>query len=322
MGPLRGAGARVLALARSLERPRAPEPLPVAIDRRRVYVLPTGFGMFYLALVLAMLLGALNYNNNPALLLALLLGASGLASLIATHLQLSGLRVEALSAEPVPAGQPLLLRLALASRDARPRRGLRAALGGAWTHGALEAEGAAEFILPVPTRQRGWLEPGRLQLSTTQPLGLARAWSRVWPRQRLLVYPRPEPSPPPLPDSSGSLGRGRPDPLGEEPHQLRAYRSGDAPRTIAWKHSARRDSLVVREFERAEGRELVLAWQDLPALAAEARIARLAAWVDQAEREGVRYRLRLPAQDDIGPGRGLEHRHACLRALALLPGSP
>ena len=319
MERLRGWGARMRALAAALERPRAPEPLPALIDRRRVYVLPTGFGLFYAALVLVMLVGALNYNNNPALLLALLLGASGLASLIATHLQLSGLRVEAASAEPVQAGQPLALRLSLASRDGRTRRGLRADLDGAQAWAAVPANGSAELVLPLPTRRRGWLAPGRIRLSTTQPLGLVRAWSRVWPRQPLLVYPRPEPSPPPLPDSAGSLGRGRPDPLGEEPHQLRAYRPGDPPRTIAWKHSARRDALVVREFERAEGRELVLDWRDLPALAVEARISRLAAWVDQAEREGRRYRLRLPAQDDIGPGQGPEHRHACLRALALLP---
>src|SRR5690606_3515897 len=230
-------------------------------------------------------------------------------------------RVEAASDEPVQAGQPLALRLSLASRDGRTRRGLRADLDGAQAWAAVPANGSAELVLPLPTRRRGWLHPGRIRISTTQPLGLARAWSRLWPQQRLLVYPRPEPLPPPLPDSSGSLGRGRPDPLGEEPHQLRAYRSGDAPRTIAWKHSARRDALVVREFERAEGRELVLDWQTLSALATEPRIARLAAWVDQAEREGRRYRLRLPGQADIGPGRGLDHRHACLRALALLPAS-
>lgn len=311
--------ARAWALAQSLERPRAPEPLPVAIDRRRVYVLPTRFGMFYAALVVAMLLGALNYNNNPALLLALLLGASGLSSLIATHLQLSGLRLEAVSAEPVAAGQPLALRLALACRDGRPRRGLRADLDAAQAWTALDPDGRGELVLVLPTTRRGWLQAGRIRLSTTQPLGLARAWSRLWPRQRLLVYPRPEANPPPLPDHAGTVGRGRPDPLGEEPHQLRAYRPGDAPRTIAWKHSARRDTLVVREFERAEGRELVLDWRSLAALPLEPRISRLAAWVDQAEREGRRYRLRLPDQDDIGPGRGPDHHHACLRALALLP---
>ena len=271
----------------AFERPRAPERMPVRIGRRRIYVLPTAFGLFYGVLVLAMVLGALNYNNNPALMLALLLGASGLASLIAAHLQLSGLQAEALSAEPVAAGELLWLRLALVARDGR--------------------------------RRRGWLDPGRLRLSTTQPLGLARAWTRIWPQQQLLVYPRAEPHPPPLPDSGGDSEHSRVHPLGEEPHQLRAYRSGDAPRAIAWKHSARRDSLVVREYERALQQDVLLDWNALRALPYETRISRLAAWVDLAEREGRRYRLRLPGQPQLGPGRGLEHHHACLRALALLP---
>ena len=60
-------------------RPRATEALPIRIDRRRVYVLPTRFGLFYLLLVLTMGLGALNYNNNPALLLCLLLVGAALA---------------------------------------------------------------------------------------------------------------------------------------------------------------------------------------------------------------------------------------------------
>ena len=100
---------------------------------------------------------------------------------------------------------------------------------------------------------------------------------------------------------------------------MRAYRVGDAPRTIAWKHSARRDSLVVREYERAQQQDVLLDWRELHGLAHEARISRLAGWVELAEREGRRYRLRLSRQADFGPGRGPEHRHACLRALALLP---
>ena len=41
----------------------------------------------------------------------------------------------------------------------------------------------------------------------------------------------------------------------------------------------------------------------------------------EAERDGRRYRLVLPLQPVIGPARGAQHRHACLRALALLPAS-
>ena len=64
-----------------LARPRQPEPLPVRFDRRRTYVLPTAFGLFFLVLLLTMGVGALNYNNNPALLLALVLAGTALASL-------------------------------------------------------------------------------------------------------------------------------------------------------------------------------------------------------------------------------------------------
>ena len=315
MPSLRGLRTRL----ERFERPRAPEPLPSRIDRRRIYVLPTPFGLFYALLVLAMVLGALNYNNNPALLLALLLGAAGLASLIASHLQLSGLQLDALSAEPVPAGDALWLRLALSARDGRRRRGLRGELGKSTAFAGTGEAGAIELALSVPTRRRGWLETGRIRLSTTQPLGLARAWSRVWPRQPLLVYPRAEAHPPPLPDRGGDAQHSRVHPLGEEPHQLRAYRTGDAPRTIAWKHSARRDSLVVREYERAQQQDVQLEWTALQGMAYEARISRLAGWVDLAEREGRRYRLRLPGQPELGPGRGPAHHHACLRALALLP---
>ena len=38
--------------------------LPAAIDRRRIYILPTRFGLVVGALLFAMLLAGLNYNSN------------------------------------------------------------------------------------------------------------------------------------------------------------------------------------------------------------------------------------------------------------------
>ena len=64
-------GDRMAAMA--LVRPKKPESLPVTISRNRIYVLPTGFGLFLGAMLLTMLVGGLNYNNNPALLLVFLL---------------------------------------------------------------------------------------------------------------------------------------------------------------------------------------------------------------------------------------------------------
>jgi uncharacterized protein (DUF58 family) len=298
-------------------RPRAPEALPIAIDRRRVYVIPTGFGLFFSVLLAAMGLGALNDNNNPALLLALLLAGAGLASLLVAHLQLSGRRVFAVGADPVPAGEPLALRVHLRAGDGRERRGLRVDCGEARTQASL-ADGAGEAVLELPTKRRGWLQPPRLRISTRQPFGLAFAWCHAWPQAPLLVYPRPEREAPPLPQGGGEGVRARPHALGEEPHPLRAYRLGDPRRNIACNPPARRGALLVREYERREGAEIVLDWGALQGLAAEARISRLARWIDEAERRNRRYRLRLPGQT-LGPAQGPPHRHACLRALALLP---
>ena len=92
-------------------RRRTPASLPVRFDRHRIYVLPTRFGLFFGVLLLVMGAGALNYNNNPALLLCLLLAGAGIASLLQAQLQLDGLEIHAIGAEPVPAGSPLQLRV-------------------------------------------------------------------------------------------------------------------------------------------------------------------------------------------------------------------
>lgn len=304
-----------------MARPRQPESLPRRMDRRRIYVLPTRFGLFVALLLGTMLLGALNYNNNPALLLALLLSGAGLASLIAAQMQLTGLSVVAIDAEPIAAGQPLRVRVHAKAPPERARRGLRVDDDGdsdALAPLDLDA-GSGEAELSFATRQRGWFELPRLRVSTTRPLGLARAWAYVWPDAPLLVYPAPEPHGPPLPTGSGDQIQTRLHPSGDDVHHLRGYRSGDARRAIAWKPSARRDTLLVREYEQPLGADVVLDWRAVLALGYEARIARLARWVDEAERDGRRYRLMLPGQPELGPSSGSAHRHACLRALALMP---
>ncbi|WP_421568598.1 DUF58 domain-containing protein [Stenotrophomonas sp. PD6] len=302
-----------------MARPRRPEGLPRRLDRRRIYVLPTRFGLFVTVLLLVMLAGALNYNNNPALLLALLLSTVAIASTLSAHLQLSGLQIDAVSADPVVAGAPLRLRVSLSRADARQRRGLQLTLGDAVAFGHLVDADQIEVDLALPTHQRGWLDLDRIRISTTQPLGLVRAWSWVWPDTPLLVYATPEAHAPALPEGGGDPLHTRVHASGDELHQLRPYRAGDPPRSISWKHSARRDTLLVREYEKPVGVDILLDWRQLAPLPPEARIARLARWVDLAEREGRRYTLQVPGNPVLGPSQGNSHHHLCQRTLALMP---
>ena len=79
--------------------------MPFEIGNRRIYVLPTRFGLFVGFALAVLNLGALNYNNNAALLLGFIIISACNNSLISAHLSLLGLRLQIQSVKPVFAGQ-------------------------------------------------------------------------------------------------------------------------------------------------------------------------------------------------------------------------
>ena len=309
---------RIPHLLRRFVRPRGPEPLPIALHRRRIYVLPTPFGLFFAALLATMTLGGLNYSNNPALILCFLMLSVMLSALLRGYLNLSGVRLVSLDAAPVHAGSPQPLHLHFSAEGNRPREGLVLEQGGRRTAFSLATGETAQLELARGTQRRGLLAAGRFKLSCRQPLGLFEVWSWLHPEAAPLVWPALEKDPPPPP---GSGGRSRPQPRrgdGEEPIALRDWRQGDSTRQIAWKHSARLDRLLVREYEQPAGDERLLSWDALAPLDSEARARRLARWLADAERAGESTTLHMPSQR-LGPAQGQAHLHACFRALALEP---
>ena len=304
----------------ALTRLKRSEPLPIVLTRRRIYVLPTRYGLFFAGLLSAMTLGALNYNNNPALMMCFLLLSAAITSMLHAYLGLRGLRLEQIGADPVHAGQAQTLRLLFSAEEKRTRRALELRQGTLRGGFGIAGDERAEARLERPAPRRGWQPIGKIELSTRQPLGLFVTWSWVHPDAAVLVYPAVEAQAPPLP---GRGERGQPQRrrgLDEEPHSLREYRGGDPLRIVAWKRSAQIGRLMVREYESPAGADVLLDWRapDLAVLDTEARIRRLARWVLEAERENLRSTLVLP-QGRIGPATGVAHVHACLRELALLP---
>lgn len=316
-------GSRLLAAAErrlpALTRLKRSEALPILLNRHRIYVLPTRYGLIFSALLLLMLLGALNYNNNPALLLTCLLGAASYQSVFQAFRALNRVELRALRALPCHAGDALPLELSFAA-DARPRRALRARIGDAEAQFDLGAHSDGIVRLAVPAARRGWQRPGRIRLYCEYPFGLFRAWSWLNPDASALVYARLEESSAPLPQAHDAASDIPVRRHGDEFGMLRDYHPSDPRRAIAWKASARHGTLLVKEFEQRAGRDIVLDWAATAALPYEARISRLARWVEDAEAAHQPYLLRLP-DTQIGPGIGPDHRHACQRALALMPGA-
>jgi uncharacterized protein (DUF58 family) len=314
--------ARILAYAErrlpALTRLRRVEPLPTRLDRRRIYVLPSGFGLMFGLLLFVMLAGALNYGNNAAVLLTCVLAGAAGASLFVGFRGMSGLVLARAQADEAHAGEPLRVRLRF-EPGARARPGLRVRHGELDEPFALPANAPMDVALAFDDTRRGWQRIGRMRVWTDYPLGLFRIWSWLNPDVEFLIYPALERPAPALPAGAGRIGEQLAAGASEEHAGLRDYRPSDPTRLIAWKASVRHDSLLVRDIEHRSGEALTLDHAALRGMAGEARICRLAAWVVDAEHAQRAYTLRLP-DESIGPGLGAEHRRACLRALALMPG--
>ena len=300
----------------ALTRYRRPESLPIELHRRRIYIVPTGFGLGFSVLLLVMLAGALNYSNNAALLLTCLLGAASAASMLVAFRNLDGLRLAHVRPGHAVAGDPLTLTLEFDS--ARPRQSIRVELADGTIAFALDGRSGTAVQLSLATEKRGWQAMPRMRVWSSWPLGMFRAWSWLRPEQAVLVWPRAEDAGPPPRAPAGDARHMRLY-RGDELAALRDYRVGDPRRHIAWKSSARHENLLVKDFEQPQSRpQWQFDWRQLGGMENEARIARLARWVDEAEAQRCSYSLWLPG-DEITSSNGPLHYARCMNALAQLP---
>lgn len=299
------------------------------LTQRNVYILPTGAGWMLALTLLVLLIASINFQLNLGYLLTFLLAGSAVVGMHVCHANLRGITLQLQAPEPHFLGSSMAFKVQLSSARRSPRHGIALAVHGAggagpqWVWTDVPAQGQARVQLAFKPARRGLQRLPTLTAETRFPLGSFRVWTYWRPAAQVLVYPAPEVPAPPLPpsaplaDGSGSAvaqGSGEFD-------GVRAYRRGDPLKLVVWKKAAKSlasgsGDLLSRDAPQIRRHEL---WLDLAQAALpdpEARIARLTAWVLQADRMGLNYGLRLPG-GQIAPGAGAAHRRRCLEALAL-----
>lgn len=306
-------------------RVRAPEPAPIRLGQRRVYVLPTKAGIAFGVVLVLILLGAVNYNLSLGYALVFLLAGLGVVTILHGFRNLVQLSLRPGRAESVFAGEAATFELVLDNSRTESRDSLRLFLHDeAPIEVDVPASASVTARLVLPTHRRGWLPLPRVTIETRWPLGLVRAWAYAAPDLRCLVYPAPASAAPPLPWSDDAAhgttrdGSGRDDFAGLRDHQL-----SDSPRHIAWKTVARQSDgpLLTKLFSGAAAQRLWLDWEQLPLeLGLEERLAILARWMLDAETAGLAWGLRMPGLR-LDPDHGHLHLTAGLRGLALY-GTP
>jgi uncharacterized protein (DUF58 family) len=298
---------------------RLPATRTMVLGHRSIFIVPTRIGLLYLALVVLLLVTAINYQNSLIYGMTFWLFSIGLSAMYLTFRNLKGLSISSREAINGHVGQVFDIPLRLAAMPRREHLSL-------WLQypdnpgQQLSIHRGESDTCPLSYRchQRGYLSPGRLLLESRFPLGLFRAWSWIKLDFSTLVYPYPEKSPFVFRsgDGDGELLGATLEVRGEQDFRgLRQYQPGDSMRQIAWKQLARGKGLMTKDFDSDEGASCWLDWANASG-DLEPRLSQLCGWVLEAHQLGWQYGLRLPTQE-LAPAHSEVHLGACLKMLAL-----
>lgn len=294
------------------------------MKKARIYILPTRFGMIFVAGSGLMILIGAAYQNNLVNLLAFFMLALVFVCMIQTHNNLRDVRIAGLETEGGFAGTQFLVTSVLENLARDPRYSIEIGLRGTKPTAVYDnfhpllGRATLKLRAAYPAKKRGRHRFKEARISSVYPLGLFWAWMWLPVEAEVLVYPEPK-------GTRATPAGGGPDRVGAE-HQIalggddfhghRKYQTGDNHRHIDWKAHARGRPLMVKEFSGGVPQSALLDWFALEGLETEERLSQLAAWVEDARLRRIDFGLRMPGTM-IAPGSGHQHSIRCLEALAV-----
>ncbi|MCC6714308.1 MAG: DUF58 domain-containing protein [Gammaproteobacteria bacterium] len=286
--------------------------------RIAVRVLPNRYGWLMLLVLGVMLLGSINYNNNLGYALTFLLMGVWVMAHVHGYRNLRGIEVLGARATPVFVGEEAVFEVFVCNSSARASHGLAISAGMVTTDMFEVAAGDSHTArLSFPAQRRGVLPLPPVTIASGFPLAIGTARIGWRGEASATVYPHPAGALPlpetddPAAAAAGYALSGDTDFAG-----LRAYRTGDSLRQIAWKALARERGLHVKRFAGGVAAQVELRLRDLRFIGdPETQLSQLARWVMDAERAGISYSLDLD-HVLLPAGVGEAHREFCLQALA------
>lgn len=297
---------------------RMPKGQTVTLNQKSTYIWPSKTGYLLMVIVLLMMIGATNYQNNLAFLLTFLLIGIGLVSIIFTFKNLQDIRFTFLKNEEVFAGQIIPLKLSLSSDNNKRHYSIGVGLDkNKLSYVDVKDKDFSHVTVEIATQTRGLLTIPRIVTASQFPFGWLTTWAFFTSDKPLLVYPQPmEPNTFDKHDSGQESDEGLREEGSEDLYGLKPYQKGESLARVDWKAYARERGLFIREFASYQSQQLCFSWHDYANIPDERRLSFLTYLVIDAASQNLNYSLVLP-EVVVDFGDGESHRRRCLNALAL-----
>ncbi|MCF6433988.1 DUF58 domain-containing protein [Pseudoalteromonas sp. MMG022] len=289
----------------------------ITFKHNTIYVLPslTGFG-FIAVSALNFVLG-INYQNNLLLGVAYLMIMLLVVSIIYGYLNMNGTHVKLVAIKSAHCSVPPTVIFELSTKASLQQLSIE--------HNLLKQQ------ISVPSVQtcehinmpfelpRGKHVLGRFKFVSHFPFGLVSVWSYLYCRKSIYAYPDP------LVDSAQRQmfeSHKKDDQfthssthLSDEFKQLTPYQSGMNMHRISWRHYAKTQQLLIKDYEGETGAQTLGFDFDHLQGNVEERLAKLCYLVLQADQHNLSYALKLGPRL-IAAAQGEQHKVKCLEALS------
>ena len=138
-----------------------------------------------------------------------------------------------------------------------------------------------------------------MKIYATYPLGLVRAWTYLYPKQKVWIAPKAYD----WQKEHKSQPTSAQDSL-DEFKELRTFQHGDSYQNVAWKQVARGQGFFIKMFEaQANHQHVEIDYQQIPALGHEEKLSFMMGLIEQCEQLGDDYAVILPhARLESGQG--------------------
>lgn len=283
--------------------------------KRKTYILPTKFGLAFLVMTLVLFFMAVGYANNLIYIFVFFLISISLTGIVITNRNVDRAYVVVVQPESNFAMENAVVNIEIENRGSRPIWDLQLTFAGSEEEFFIrKVEPHARAVAEVPWRpqKRGLCKLPVLTLKSTFPFGLLKSWQKYRFDQTVLIFPQREGEkifPPEARDDE----RNQPVGLFKE-HRL--YQSSDSPTRIDWRATARRQELLVKNYEEAAKEKLHFDFAQTSQINdLEAKLSQLTVWIDEAEKSGHSYSLKVQ-NFALSSSRGPGHFFNCLEHLA------
>ncbi|MFT6268989.1 MAG: hypothetical protein ACJAVV_001807 [Alphaproteobacteria bacterium] len=299
---------------------RIPSKNIIKLNISNTFILPSSFGWSCIGIIICLFVLGTNFQNNIILLLCYFLLAMVLLAVF--HSYFFFVQHEVVFLDIAPDFENRQPYLPIQINSALDYNGGTLIFS---VDDSLELRNSQHSMsqtikMPLPKYRRGFYKCPKIKLVATYGFGLFKCWTHLTPKLDFYVYPA-------MHKSAMNLFRANSDAqlahssdsqyiISDDLQGIREHQITDPIHHVSWKHFAKGQGMLTKDFSENKGVSGWLRLSDLDHLDTEQALQCLCYQVQQLDKDQVQFGLDL-GNTKILPHEGQAHLHKCLVQLAM-----